>query len=92
MSLSVFVSSAQDLVEKMMKSIAGESKGLFILNSNAMALPGFGTELLECVVSHQNPFLGKRVSEIAPLFAERYNRRPHHRARQGLGLARQGQG
>jgi di/tricarboxylate transporter len=68
----LFVSSAQDVVEKMMKSIAGESKGLFILNSNAMDLPGFGSELLECVVSDTNPFLGKTVKEFQGEFAEKY--------------------
>eukprot|EP01032_Pedospumella_encystans_P019222 gene19222-21859_t len=66
----LFVSSAQDVVEKMMKSIAGESKGLRLLKSNALALPGFGTELLECVVSDTNEFLGMKVSEMAGPFAE----------------------
>jgi hypothetical protein len=36
----VFISSAQDVVEKLMKSIAGESKGLYILQSNVLSLPG----------------------------------------------------
>jgi hypothetical protein len=68
----VFISSAQDAVAKMMKSIMGESRGLFILKSNVMSLPGFGTELLECVVSESNPFVGMKVSEISQLFADRY--------------------
>jgi len=68
----LFVSSAQDIVAKMMKSIAGESKGLRLLKSNALALPGFGTELLECVVSDTNEFLGMKVSEMAGPFAEKY--------------------
>lgn len=68
----LFVSSAQDVVAKMMKSIAGESKGLRLLKSNALALPGFGTELLECVVSDTNEFLGMKVSEMAGPFAEKY--------------------
>jgi hypothetical protein len=36
----IFISSAQDVVEKLMKSIAGESKGLYILQSNVLSLPG----------------------------------------------------
>jgi hypothetical protein len=36
----IFISSAQDVVEKLMKSIAGESKGLYILHSNVLSLPG----------------------------------------------------
>jgi di/tricarboxylate transporter len=68
----VFLSSAQEVVEKMMKSIAGESKGLKILKSNVLALPGFGSEVLECVISDTNPFLGKKVSEMAKEFHEIY--------------------
>ena len=69
----VFISSAQDAVEKMMKSILGESRGMFILKSNVLALPGFGTEVLEVVVSDTNPFIGQRVSDISGPFAEKYN-------------------
>ena len=68
----VFLSSAQDAIAKMMKSILGESKGLKILQSDVLALPGFGTEVLECVVSDKNPFLGQKVSVMAAQFAERY--------------------
>lgn len=68
----VFVSSGQDAVEKMMKSIMGESRGLYILKGNVMALPGFGTELVECVISDSNPLVGMKVEEATPLFAERY--------------------
>lgn len=69
----VFISSAQDAVEKMMKSIMGESRGMFILKSNVMALPGFGTEVLEMVVSDSNPFLGKKLKDITADFSERYS-------------------
>ena len=69
----VFISSAQDAVEKMMKSILGESRGMFILKSNVLALPGFGTEVLECVVSDTNPFVGRKISDISGPFAEKYN-------------------
>lgn len=68
----VFISSAQDVVEKMMKSIAGESKGLRILKSDVMALPGFGSELVECVVSDTNPFVGKKVGDISVEFSDAY--------------------
>ena len=57
----------------MIKSIMGESRGMFILKSNVLALPGFGTEVLECVLSDSNPFLGRQVSEISGPFAEKYN-------------------
>ena len=52
----IFFSSAQDVVQKMLKSIMGESNGLKILKSDVFALPGYGTEVVECVVSHTNPF------------------------------------
>jgi di/tricarboxylate transporter len=68
----VFVSSGQDAVEKMMKSIMGESRGLYILKGNVMALPGFGTELIECVLSDSSPLVGMRVEDATPIFAERY--------------------
>jgi di/tricarboxylate transporter len=69
----VFISSARSLVAKLMKSIAGESRGLRILKSDVMSLPGFGSELAECVISDSNPFRGKKLSEIKPLFAKKYN-------------------
>lgn len=69
----VFISSAQDAVKKMLKSILGESRGLYILQSNVMALPGFGSEVLELVISDSNPFLGKRLKDISTAFAEKYN-------------------
>jgi hypothetical protein len=68
----VFLSSAQTAVEKMMKSIMGESKGLKILKSDVLALPGFGTEVLECVISDKNPFLGKKVSQMSKEFSDTY--------------------
>lgn len=68
----IFIASAQDAVEKMMKSILGESRGLYILKGNVMSLPGFGSELVELVVSDSNPFLGKKVSEISADFGEFY--------------------
>ena len=68
----VFIASAVDTVAKMMKSVAGESHGLFILKSNVLAMAGFGTELIECVVSDTNYFLGKKVSEISKDFSEHY--------------------
>lgn len=69
----VFISSARSLVAKLMKSIAGESKGLRILKSDVMSLPGYGTELVECVISDSNPFRGKKLAEIKPLFAKKYH-------------------
>lgn len=68
----VFISSAQDLTQKMVKSIMGESRGLYILRSNVLALPGFGSELVECVLSDTNPFLGQKISEVSEEFSERY--------------------
>lgn len=68
----VFIASAQDAVEKMMKSILGESRGLYILKGNVMALPGFGSELVELVVSDANPFVGQKVSDISADFGDKY--------------------
>ena len=69
----VFIASAQDAVQKMMKSILGESRGLYILRSNVMALPGYGSEVVECVLSDSNPFVGKKVKDIAKDWGDRYN-------------------
>eukprot|EP01035_Chromulina_nebulosa_P020826 gene20826-26994_t len=69
----IFIASAQDAIEKMMKSILGESRGLFILKSNVLALPGFGTELVEIVISDTNPLVGKKVKDLSAPFAEKYN-------------------
>eukprot|EP01031_Cornospumella_fuschlensis_P036334 gene36334-44077_t len=69
----VFIASAQDAVQKMMKSIMGESRGLYILRSNVMALPGYGSEVVECVLSDSNPFVGKKVKDIAKDWGDRYN-------------------
>jgi di/tricarboxylate transporter len=68
----VFMSYAQDVIEKMMKSILGESSGLYVMKSNAMLLPGFGTEIAECVISDTNPLVGLKTADIAKTFAERY--------------------
>lgn len=68
----IFIASAQDAVEKMLKSILGESKGLYILQANVMSLPGFGSEVVELVVSDSNPFVGKRVFEFSAEFGEKY--------------------
>jgi di/tricarboxylate transporter len=68
----VFIAYAQDVVEKMMKSIAGETKGLYVLKSNALDLPGYGTELVECILSDSSPFLGRTVGSIAQEFSDRY--------------------
>ena len=68
----VFVSSAQEVVAKMMKAIAGESKGLHILDADVMALPGFGSEIVECVISDSNPYIGQKLSVFASSFANKY--------------------
>lgn len=68
----IFIAYAQDVVEKMMKSIAGETKGLYVLKSNALDLPGYGTELVECILSDSNPFIGRTVGSISQEFSERY--------------------
>lgn len=69
----IYMSYAQDVVEKMMKSILGESDGLYLLKSNAMSLPGYGTEILECVVSDTSPLLGRTSAEASKIVSERYN-------------------
>eukprot|EP01040_Poterioochromonas_malhamensis_P020165 gene20165-24014_t len=37
-----------------------------------MALPGFGSELVELVVSDANPFVGQKVSDISTDFGDKY--------------------
>jgi len=68
----VFIANAQDTVGKLMKSIAGESRGLELIGTNALDLPGYGTELLEAVVSDRFPFLGQTVSEMSLQFGSRF--------------------
>ena len=68
----IFISSAQVVVEKMLKSIMGESDGLKILTSDVFALPGFGTEIVECVVSNTNPYLGEQISSLSEPFSKKY--------------------
>jgi di/tricarboxylate transporter len=68
----LFVSQAQIVVSKLMKAVAGEAFGLKLLDSNVMDLPGFGSELMEIVLSHTNPFLGKKFGDISKEFSETY--------------------
>lgn len=68
----VFITSAAVLIKKVLKSIAGEAKGLELLSSNVLDLPGYGTELAELVISNESPFLGKNVANVSNEFAERY--------------------
>lgn len=68
----VYIASAVDAVAKMLKSVAGESLGLFILQSNVLAMPLFGTEFVECVISDTNPLIGQKMSQVAQTFPETY--------------------
>jgi len=68
----VYMASAVDVVEKMLKSVAGESLGLFIFQSNVLAMPLFGTEFVECVISDSNPLIGQKMSQVAQKFPEIY--------------------
>jgi di/tricarboxylate transporter len=55
-----------------MKSILGESRGLYILQGNVLSLPGFGTEIAELVISDTNPFIGSKVSDVVTSFGAKY--------------------
>jgi di/tricarboxylate transporter len=68
----VYMASAVDAVKKMLKSVAGESLGLFIFQSNVLAMPVFATEFVECVVSDSNPLIGQKMSQVAKKFPEIY--------------------
>jgi hypothetical protein len=68
----VYIASAVDAVKKMLKSVAGESLGLFIFQSNVLAMPVFGTEFVECVISDSNPLIGQKMSQVAKKFPEIY--------------------
>jgi hypothetical protein len=68
----VYIASAVEVIQKMLKSVAGESLGLFIFQSNVLAMPLFGTEFVECVISDTNPLLGQKISQVAQKFPETY--------------------
>ena len=68
----LLISSGQDAISKMMKSILGESQGLYILTSNVLLLPTVGNVLVECVISDKNPFLNSPLALIAQQFRETY--------------------
>ena len=66
------MANAQELITKLMKTIGNEKKGLRVLHTNVTDIPGFGTDLAEVVLSHQNPFLGRSLSECLSEFNENY--------------------
>ena len=68
----LFITCAQEVVVKLAKSLDFQRKGLRILKSSVFDLAGFGSELVEVIISHTNPFLGKRFSECAAELAETY--------------------
>lgn len=72
-ALSVlFVSNAKELLTKLMKTIFDEKNGLRILESKVTDIPGFGTDFAEVVLSHQNPFIGTKLSDCLGSFNEKY--------------------
>lgn len=68
----VFISSAQEVVTKLLMSLGGENSGLHILDSNVLDLPGFGSEVVELVISGNNPFIGRNLGSCAAEFSEKY--------------------
>lgn len=68
----VFIASAQDVVTKLIKAMGAERKGLTLLDSTVMDLPGFGSELVEVVLSNRNPFLGRQLKDCAQSFSAKY--------------------
>jgi uncharacterized protein with PhoU and TrkA domain len=68
----LFLTCAQEVVMKLAKSMKFQRKGLRILNSSVFDLAGYGTELVEVIVSHTNPFLGRRFGEVSGELSQTY--------------------
>jgi hypothetical protein len=68
----LFLTCAQEVVTKLAKSMKFQRKGLRILNSSVYDLAGYGTELVEVIVSHTNPFLGRRFAEVSGELSQTY--------------------
>lgn len=61
-----------EVVTKVLKTIDSERTGLNLLDSSVMDLPGYGTEMIELVLSDQNPFLGRELRECSAEFSLKY--------------------
>lgn len=60
------------MLSKLLKSFGNEKQGLKVLNSSVTDLPGFGTELAELVLSHENPFVGENLAACVDRLNEKY--------------------
>jgi di/tricarboxylate transporter len=60
------------VVTKVLKTIDSERAGLNLLDSSVMDLPGFGSEMIELVLSDQNPFIGRVLRECSAEFSLNY--------------------
>jgi di/tricarboxylate transporter len=69
----LFLTCAQEVVVKLAKSLDFQRRGLRILKSNVFDLAGFGSELVEVIVSPTSPFLGKRFSECVGEMSTTYD-------------------
>lgn len=63
---------AVEVVTKVLKTIDSERVGLNLLDSSVMDLPGFGSEMIELVLSDQNPFIGRVLRECSAEFSLKY--------------------
>ena len=65
-------SIAVEVVNKVLKTLDSERTGLHLLDSSVMDLPGYGSELIEVVLSDQNPFVGRVLGDCVAEFAQKY--------------------
>lgn len=68
----IFIASAVEVVVKVLKTVDSERTGLNLLDSSVMDLPGYGSELIELVLSDQNPFVGQVLGKCSAAFAQKY--------------------
>jgi di/tricarboxylate transporter len=68
----IFIASAVEVVVKVLKTVDSERAGLNLLDSSVMDLPGYGSELIELVLSDQNPFVGQVLGKCSAAFAAKY--------------------
>ena len=60
------------MVTKVLKTVDSERTGLTLMNSSVMDLPGYGSELIEVVLSDQNPFIGRNLRDCLGQFSRKY--------------------
>jgi di/tricarboxylate transporter len=69
----IFIACAHDVITKLLKSLHLDNKGLSVLHSSVMDLPGYGSELVELVLSPECRFIGQSVGNCLKEFQDTYN-------------------